>query len=212
MDSELDSQARGVHLFSKSLPRSKNSNFAKVYSYFRKFQSFSRANPPNFLTSLNWAPQLIKVVSISKHRQGPGVTQLGSDTLLDRQSYRVALFETIMFLLKLYYLIVIRTGWFPFSFYFAAHFHMVAIQFVDPESVSIMLYCACKSESFSAKRAKMSILSDSEFRQFDYGPAKNLVKYGSNSAPAYNLSHVTSPLYIFYAEDDEQAVPEVSEC
>ncbi len=40
------------------------------------------------------------------------------------------------------------------------------------------------------------------FPHFDHGPAGNLKRYGTTDPPEYNLTTVTAPVYIFYAEND----------
>lgn len=40
------------------------------------------------------------------------------------------------------------------------------------------------------------------FSQFDYGENGNLLEYGQNSSPAYDLGKVTTPGYLFYAGQD----------
>lgn len=41
-----------------------------------------------------------------------------------------------------------------------------------------------------------------KFRMFDYGLAKNLLKYGSFSPPNYDLSSVTAPVFLHYSDND----------
>lgn len=41
------------------------------------------------------------------------------------------------------------------------------------------------------------------FGKYDYGTEENLVKYNSSHPPAFNLSHVKAPLYIFYGNGDK---------
>lgn len=41
-----------------------------------------------------------------------------------------------------------------------------------------------------------------KFRQYDYGVRGNLEKYGTPQPPDYDLSKVTSPVYMYYAEND----------
>ncbi|XP_055678100.1 lipase 3-like [Lutzomyia longipalpis] len=42
----------------------------------------------------------------------------------------------------------------------------------------------------------------SYFRQFDYGPAGNLKKYGSITPPNYPLERMTAPISLHYADND----------
>uniref|UniRef100_A0A182UQD6 AB hydrolase-1 domain-containing protein n=2 Tax=Anopheles merus TaxID=30066 RepID=A0A182UQD6_ANOME len=41
-----------------------------------------------------------------------------------------------------------------------------------------------------------------QFRQYDYGRRNNTLRYSHWNAPAYNLSAVTAPVTIFYAQND----------
>lgn len=43
------------------------------------------------------------------------------------------------------------------------------------------------------------------FRKYDYGPEKNRARYGVSYPPAYNISNVRAPMFIFYCENDYQA-------
>lgn len=40
------------------------------------------------------------------------------------------------------------------------------------------------------------------FRQYDYGQAENLKKYGQISPPDYDLKKVTAPGYLIYSDND----------
>jgi len=42
-----------------------------------------------------------------------------------------------------------------------------------------------------------------EFGQFDFGEKKNMEKYGQATPPNYNLSLVTSPVALYYGENDK---------
>ena len=41
-----------------------------------------------------------------------------------------------------------------------------------------------------------------KFQLYDYGKSKNKRKYGSIQPPQYNLTQITAPVYLFYAQDD----------
>ena len=41
------------------------------------------------------------------------------------------------------------------------------------------------------------------FGQFDFGEEKNMEKYGQATPPQYNLSLVTSPVALYYADNDK---------
>ncbi|KAG6460444.1 lipase 3-like [Manduca sexta] len=45
-------------------------------------------------------------------------------------------------------------------------------------------------------------IDSGKFRKYDYGILKNLEVYGTNAPPNYNLSKVTSPIAIFYGDND----------
>lgn len=45
------------------------------------------------------------------------------------------------------------------------------------------------------------------FRQYDYGPVKNLIKYKRFSPPDYNLKNVRVPVAVYYAHNDWLATP-----
>ena len=46
-----------------------------------------------------------------------------------------------------------------------------------------------------------------EFRKLDRGETKNLEIYGNGTPPRYNLTSVTCPIYIHYANRDDLALP-----
>ena len=41
------------------------------------------------------------------------------------------------------------------------------------------------------------------FQPYDFGPYENQLLYGQPSPPAYDLSKVTCPVFIFWGEDDK---------
>ena len=41
-----------------------------------------------------------------------------------------------------------------------------------------------------------------EFREFDYGRGLNLEKYGTPVPPHYNLTKITTPVYLYYSTND----------
>ncbi|XP_055910464.1 lipase 3-like [Eupeodes corollae] len=41
------------------------------------------------------------------------------------------------------------------------------------------------------------------FRQFDYGFARNLIKYGSFSPPNYELKNIKGPVFLYYGKSDK---------
>ncbi|CAL8136496.1 unnamed protein product [Orchesella dallaii] len=45
------------------------------------------------------------------------------------------------------------------------------------------------------------------FRYYDRGARKNIRRYGSREPPSYNLNRVRAPVYIFYAEQDDNVTP-----
>ncbi|GLG98545.1 Lipase [Gryllus bimaculatus] len=50
-------------------------------------------------------------------------------------------------------------------------------------------------------------IKSGKFQLYDYGPVKNLAKYGSLKAPSYDLSKLTAPVALHYADNDIMAVP-----
>lgn len=48
-----------------------------------------------------------------------------------------------------------------------------------------------------------------QFKAFDYGTVENLHRYGEPSPPSYNLSLVTVPIRIFWAQNDRLTPPQV---
>ena len=47
-------------------------------------------------------------------------------------------------------------------------------------------------------------LSDNEFRQYDYGPRENKIRYnGSETPPPYELANVVAPTALFVGEADD---------
>lgn len=46
------------------------------------------------------------------------------------------------------------------------------------------------------------LINSAKFRMYDYGFAKNLVKYGQMTPPEYDLSSVTAPVYLHYSDND----------
>ncbi|XP_029160088.1 lipase 1-like [Nylanderia fulva] len=47
------------------------------------------------------------------------------------------------------------------------------------------------------------IIESGEFRQYDYGRAKNLVIYNLVELPEYDLANITIPVALFYFDDDK---------
>ena len=45
------------------------------------------------------------------------------------------------------------------------------------------------------------------FTRYDYGYLANLDRYGQPVPPSYNLTNVTSPVHIFWAENDLLTTP-----
>lgn len=46
-----------------------------------------------------------------------------------------------------------------------------------------------------------------EFRQYDYGEEGNIINYNSKNPPAYPLHRVTTPVYMYYAQNDWLSPP-----
>lgn len=45
-----------------------------------------------------------------------------------------------------------------------------------------------------------------DFRKFDYGKTENMLHYNQTSPPSYNLKNVKTPVGLYYADSDWQAV------
>ncbi len=52
--------------------------------------------------------------------------------------------------------------------------------------------------------------STCKFRQYDYGPTRNLNLYNSKEPPRYKLENIRAPLIFFYSDNDNMAPPNVS--
>ena len=50
-----------------------------------------------------------------------------------------------------------------------------------------------------------------QFLDFDHGAVKNFRRYGQVFPPAFNLSQVTAPVYLFWGPGDLIATPEVND-
>lgn len=48
------------------------------------------------------------------------------------------------------------------------------------------------------------------FQRFDYGKEENIVRYGTEKPPAYNISEITLPVHIFYGDKDVISTPKVT--
>lgn len=53
------------------------------------------------------------------------------------------------------------------------------------------------------------VIAGERFTYFDYGPKKNLELYGTPHAAEYNLSLVTTPVFLVSADKDDFAPPAV---
>lgn len=45
-------------------------------------------------------------------------------------------------------------------------------------------------------------IQSGKFRQYDYGHEKNLLIYNTTEPPDYNLTNITVPIALFYADND----------
>jgi len=48
----------------------------------------------------------------------------------------------------------------------------------------------------------MQLTNNGEFTHFDYGPRGNLLEYGQNDAPHYNIRQITTPVVLIRAPSD----------
>lgn len=46
------------------------------------------------------------------------------------------------------------------------------------------------------------------FRQYDFGPTQNMIRYGSLTPPNYNLNNVQAPTLLYHSTNDWLATPE----
>lgn len=46
------------------------------------------------------------------------------------------------------------------------------------------------------------LVKSGRFCQFDYGPLENMNRYNTLTPPDYNISKITSPMYLFYSVGD----------
>ncbi|KAJ8962629.1 hypothetical protein NQ318_001022 [Aromia moschata] len=46
------------------------------------------------------------------------------------------------------------------------------------------------------------IRNSGDFQQYDYGPAGNMIKYGTLTPPQYKLENIKRPIYMMYAKND----------
>lgn len=51
------------------------------------------------------------------------------------------------------------------------------------------------------------IINSKRFRQFDYGPIKNYIKYKRFTPPDYHLENVKVPVAVYYSENDWLVTP-----
>ena len=50
-------------------------------------------------------------------------------------------------------------------------------------------------------------LLENEFRKFDFGEKENMVRYGTEIPPSYDLSKITAPVALFVGDKDDLACP-----
>lgn len=50
------------------------------------------------------------------------------------------------------------------------------------------------------------LMNSGYFRKFDYGQAENLKRYQQPTPPDYNLSNITAPVALYYAQADSISV------
>lgn len=64
-------------------------------------------------------------------------------------------------------------------------------------------------QPMSAKTLKhmLQLLSSGRFGHYDYGPAGNLLHYGTKTSPDYDLSKITAPTYIMHSKEDTLVPP-----
>lgn len=45
-------------------------------------------------------------------------------------------------------------------------------------------------------------VNSAQFRMYDYGFIKNLLKYGSRHPPEYDLKKISAPVFLHYSDND----------
>ena len=50
-------------------------------------------------------------------------------------------------------------------------------------------------------------LLENTFQKFDFGTKENVVRYGSENPPVYDLSKITAPIALFVGDKDDLACP-----
>ena len=50
-------------------------------------------------------------------------------------------------------------------------------------------------------------LLENEFRKFDFGKQENMVRYGTEVPPSYDLSKISAPVALFVGDKDDLACP-----
>ncbi|XP_060534074.1 lipase 3-like isoform X3 [Cylas formicarius] len=72
------------------------------------------------------------------------------------------------------------------------------------EQGMIFVLAGCLPSGFSLRQLDhyLQITKAGQFRQYDFGPPKNLRKYNRSTPPPYNLSNVRAPIAILYAKND----------
>lgn len=56
----------------------------------------------------------------------------------------------------------------------------------------------------------LSVSFSGKFQEFDYGPIKNMERYGQSEPPNYNLKNITVPVSLYYGMGDLIVSPEVN--
>lgn len=55
----------------------------------------------------------------------------------------------------------------------------------------------------------LKTITEGNFQYFDYGSKENIVRYGQENPPQYQLQNISTPIALFYAQNDWLAGPEV---
>lgn len=50
------------------------------------------------------------------------------------------------------------------------------------------------------------------FRKYNYGRAENLLRYGQETPPEYDISKITAPVALYWGQNDWLAAPAVRFC
>ncbi|KAL0273837.1 UNVERIFIED_CONTAM: hypothetical protein PYX00_006412 [Menopon gallinae] len=84
-----------------------------------------------------------------------------------------------------------------------------------PESNMTLLNLSVRHRIFGTTVKDLThsgqIITSGMFRQYDYGPNKNMDEYGQASPPEYDIKNILVPMHFFTAKNDEAVIREGAE-